>query len=119
MKNKKDKMNRKNYLFSITPGRGKKKKIPLRAEGSMSLAEFDQLIRKTMNYDWDHLSGFYMGKPFRSPEIATITPDGGGDNSDISIDELSLSIGSEMGYVYDFGDDIQSVIRVEDLTILG
>jgi hypothetical protein len=115
--NKSKNKNENSYVLSIRPVRGKKKTTPksISVHGSMVLAEFDQLIRNEMNYDWDHLSGFFMGKPHSSPEIATITPDGSGDNSDLIIDDLNLSKGSELGYVYDFGDDIQSMLRVEEV----
>jgi len=80
----------------------------------MALSELDQKIRQTMGYDsWDHLSGFYMGIPHRTPEIAMISPDGDGENSSLTIDELNLSQGTEIGYVYDFGDNIQSMLKIE------
>jgi len=106
------------YTLTIHPVGTKKKagKKSINIRGSMALRELDQEIRQKMGYDtWDHLSAFYNGKPHRSPEIATITPDGDGDNSTLTIDELQLSKGSEIGYVYDFGDDIQSILRVEEV----
>lgn len=103
----------------MRPMRSKSKKYQKKftVNGSMTLAELDQLIRQEMDYDgFDHLSGFYEGKPHCSPEIATIAPFGSGGNSSLTIDALMLSPGSEIGYVYDFGDDIQSILKVEEVT---
>ena len=106
------------YLISVRPVHSKSKSMrkTLNISGSTPLSQLDQEIRHVMGYDsGDHLSAFYMGKPHRSPEIATIHPDGGGENSTLTIDELDLSKGAELGYVYDFGDDIQSVLTVDEV----
>lgn len=118
MKKNKKKKNDNVYVISISPLNSRKRSAQksINAYGSMEMNELDQKIRQAMGYDsWDHISAFYMGKPHRSPEIAMITPDGGGENSSLTIDELKLSQGSEMGYVYDFGDDIQSMLRVVEI----
>jgi hypothetical protein len=123
--NKEDEMARKTskkvteemaYTITIQPLAARKKSLKksVDARGSMRLCELDQIIRDVMDYDTsDHLSGFYMGKPGRSPEIATVDPEGGGENSAVTIEELGLSAGSQLGYIYDFGDNIQSMLTVE------
>jgi len=119
MKRKKLKnLDEKAYTFSIQPVHSKKKsmKKSINVRGSMILSELDHEVRNAMGYDtWDHLSGFYQGKPGRSNEIATICPDGTGENTTITIDELNLSKGTVIGHVYDFGDNIQSVLTVEEV----
>jgi len=117
-KKRKTKTEEMAYSFSIQPMTTKKKagKKSFDARGSMELRELDQIIRETMGYDiGDHVSGFYTGKPGRSPEIATVYPDGDGENSTLTIDQLGLSTGSQLGYVYDFGDNIQSMLKVEQV----
>lgn len=109
-------MKPKSYTFSVKPIYGKSKK-KLTISASSSFSELDSEIRNVMGHDsWDHLSGFYEGKPFQSTEIATVSPDGGGENSDISIKSLNLQPGDKLGYVYDFGDCLQSTILVEEVS---
>ncbi len=114
VKNKKSKFS---YIFSINKiGHGKKTEKILKVPGNLALGEFDLKIRSVMKFDsWDHMSAFYEGKPHRSPEIATITPDGDGDNSNLTIENLQLEEGSELGYVYDFGDDVQCLLTVNEI----
>lgn len=105
------------YIFSIKKiGRGKKASKTLIVSGDLALGEFDSKIRNAMDFDtWDHLSAFYEGKPYRSPEIATITPNGDGDNSELTIEQLQLEEGAELGYVYDFGDDVQCLLTLNEI----
>jgi len=42
-----------------------------------------------------------------------IEPDGGGAGAKKKIDKLELVEGNTIEYVYDFGDDIQHVIKLE------
>jgi hypothetical protein len=109
-------MGKKTYTFAVKPiRRGAKKNLTI--DASKSLSELDGKIRKVMGYDtWDHLSGFYEGKPFRSNEIATISPDGCGENSNAKIGSLNFQLGDKFGYVYDFGDSVESMIFVENIT---
>lgn len=113
---KKIKKSIKTYVFTIKKIVGKKIQKTIHVSGDLSLGEFDLEIRNTMNFDtFDHLSAFYEGKPHRSIEIATITPDGDGENSELKLDQIGLEAGVEMGYVYDFGDDIQCLIKLDEI----
>jgi hypothetical protein len=115
---KKMKKSIKTYIFTIKKIVGKKIQKTIHVSGALSLAEFDLEIRNAMNFDtFDHISAFYDGKPHRSLEIATITPDGDGDNSKLILDQIGLEVGVEMGYVYDFGDDIQCLIKLDEILL--
>ena len=103
------------YKLCIKPKRGAKKRLLISA--SKTLSDLDSKIRNAMGYDsWDHLSGFYEGTPFHSNEIATISPDGCGDNSKTALEHLNLQSGDEFGYVYDFGDCVESMIFVDEIS---
>ena len=105
-----------NYHFVIKPVQGGLGKV-LTIDSSKTFSEFDKKIREIMGYDtWDHLSGFYEGKPFCSSEITTISPDGFGKKSNMKIKKLGLKLGDKFGYVYDFGDCIECIISVENIT---
>lgn len=104
------------YVFTIKKIVGRKIQKTIQVPGSINLGELDLEIRTAMNFDtFDHISAFYEGKPHRSLEIATITPDGDGENSELQIDQIGLQEGIEMGYVYDFGDDIQCLVKLNEI----
>lgn len=105
-----------NYIFTIKKIGRKKMEQTIQIPGTLNLGEFDREIRIVMNFDaFDHLSAFYDGEPYRSIEIATITPNGDGDNSDVKINQMGLKEGIEFGYVYDFGDNIQCSIKLNEI----
>jgi hypothetical protein len=70
-------------------------------KGDQTLGDFDGAIRAAFNHDtWDHLSEFFR-------------PGGGGSGAGKQIDELGLSEGDKLEYVYDFGDEIQHTLMLE------
>jgi len=106
-----------NYIFTIKRIGRKKLEKTIQIHGVFTLMEFDLQIRTAMNFDvCDHISAFYAGKPYRSPEIATITPSGDGENSNLKIDQIGLKEGFELGYVYDFGNNIQCLIILNEIS---
>jgi len=65
----------------------------------------------------DHLSEFFIGR-WPSEGFGEIRPDGGGSGADERIEQLGLSEGDKLGYVYDFGDEIHHVITLEKIAEL-
>lgn len=94
--------------------RGRWRRIEIK--GSQTLGDFDCIMREAFNHDtWDHLSEFYSGRVWRSEGFSEIEPGGGGSGSRKRIDQLGLAEGDRMEYVYDFGDDIQHIITLEEI----
>ena len=73
-------------------------------------------IRRTLNYDtWDHCSAFFEGAPWESRCLIEVYPDNSGSGQLKPISMLPLIRGVKLGYVYDFGDNLQHSISVEDV----
>jgi hypothetical protein len=85
-------------------------------KGNQTLSDFDHIMREAFNHDtWDHLSEFFSGQVWRSEGFGEIEPGGGGSGAKKQINQLDLSEGDKIEYVYDFGDDIQHVITLEKI----
>ncbi len=85
-------------------------------KGKQTLGDFDLIIREAFNHDpWDHLSEFFLGRVWHSESFGQIEPGGNGSGAKTRINQLGLSEGDKMEYVYDFGDDIQHTIFLEKI----
>ena len=85
-------------------------------KSNQTLGELDNFIREIFNYDpWDHLSMFFSGRAWKSEEFGQIEPGGNSDGAKMQINQLELSEGDKLEYVYDFGDDIQHIITLEKI----
>lgn len=88
----------------------------IEVEGGQTLGDFDHVIREAFDHDTsDHLSEFYLERVWRSQGLGEIEPWGGGEGALRRVESLGLSEGDGLGYVYDFGDDIQHVITLEKI----
>lgn len=86
--------------------------------GDQTLGEFDGIMREAFAHDTvDHLSEFYLGtdREWRSRGLGTIYPFGGGEGEEISVGDIGLSASDRLTYVYDFGDDIQHILTLEEI----
>jgi len=113
-------MTKEIYVFKVAlkHRKGLWRRIEIR--GDQTLGDFDQIIRETFNHDpGDHLSEFYSGRVWRSKGFGQIAPDGSGSGVKKCINQLGLSEGCNIEYVYDFGDDIQHIITLEKITEPG
>ncbi len=85
-------------------------------KGDQTLGDLDAIMRETFNRDpWDHLSEFFPGEAHRSRGYGAINPFGGGPGGAKPIAALRLVPGGTLEYVYDFGDDIQHVLTLEEI----
>ena len=87
--------------------------------GDQTLGEFDEIMREAFNHDpVDHLSEFYLGtdREWRSRGLGSHNPFEEGEGDDILIGDLGLAAGDRLTYVYDFGDDIQHILTLEEIT---
>ncbi len=88
-------------------------------KGDQTLRDFDDIIRQAFNYDtWDHVSGFFSGLAWKSKELGEMIPDNSGFGEKRKINDLNLSKGNKMEYVYDFGANINHIIILEDIESL-
>jgi len=80
-----------------------------------TLGDFDHIIRDAFIHDsYDHLSEFFRGQ-WPHGGLGEIYPLGGGSSAKKRIDQLSLSEGDKLGYIYDFGDEIPHVVTLEKI----
>ncbi|MCL0034476.1 hypothetical protein M1N22_02095 [Dehalococcoidia bacterium] len=103
------------YVFKVAlkHRRGLWRRIEIK--GNQRLADLDWLIRDAFNHDtFDHLSEFFKERWPRGG-FGEIDPDGGGSGAKKRIEQLSLSEGDKIGYVYDFGDEILHNVTLEKI----
>ncbi len=90
-------------------------------QGSDTLQVFDGWMRDAFNHDtWDHLSEFRVKPKDRRHAdwegFGYHSPMGDGDGEHIKIAEMGLEAGDELQYIYDFGDWIKHIIKLEAIT---
>ena len=109
-------MTKEIYVFKVALKYRKALWRRIEIRGDQTLGNFDQIIRETFKHDpCDHLSEFYSGRVWRSKGFGEIAPDGSGSGVKKRINQLGLSEGNNIEYVYDFGDDIQHIITLEKI----
>lgn len=84
--------------------------------GNQSLGELDTEMRAAFGHDLsDHLSEFYLGTDADSYRrgLGAHNPFGGGDGDKWMVGELGLAPEDKLSYTYDFGDNIQHVLKLE------
>ena len=58
---------------------------------------------------------FFSGRAWKSEDYGQIEPNAQGSGIKTQINQLRLSEGDKMEYVYDLGDDIQHIITLEKI----
>ena len=102
------------YVFKVALKHRKGLWRSIEIRGDQTLGDFDGAIREAFDRDtWDHLSEFYRGRIWESEGFGEIAPGGGGSGADVLVDELGLSEGGKLEYVYDFGSEVQHVVTLE------
>jgi hypothetical protein len=88
--------------------------VEVRSDQSISV--LDLAIRRGLNYDtWDHCSAFFAGEPWRSKCLAEMYPDNSAPGQLNPVSSLPLMEGGHLSYVYDFGDNLEHSVVVEQL----
>lgn len=104
------------YVFKVVLKHRKGIWRRIEIKGSQTLGDFDRIVRGAFNHDeWDHLSEFFSGSVWQSEGFGEIEAGGGGSGAKKQIDQLGLSEGDKIEYVYDFGDDIQHILTLEKI----
>ncbi|MBU4374681.1 MAG: hypothetical protein KJ714_09680 [Euryarchaeota archaeon] len=103
------------YVFKVALKHRKGLWRRIEIKGNQTLGDFDNIMREAFNHDtWNHLSEFFRGR-WPQGGFGEINPDGGGSGVKKRINQLSLSEGDKLGYIYDFGDEIQHVVTLEKI----
>ncbi|HEC92291.1 MAG TPA: hypothetical protein ENI51_04760 [Candidatus Atribacteria bacterium] len=106
---------RKVYVFKVALKHRKGFWRRIEVKGDQTFADFDHVIRNVFKHDtWDHLSEFFIGE-WPQGGFGEINPNGGGGGAEKRIEQLGLSEGDKLGYIYDFGDQIQHIITLEKI----
>ena len=93
-----------------------KKGCAIEVRNDQSITDLDLAIRLGFNYDtWDHCSAFFAGKPWRSKCLVEIYPDRSAPGQLNPISSLPLIEGTILSYVYDFGDNLEHSVSVEEI----
>lgn len=111
------------YRFKATLTHHKRTWRMIEILGKQTLADFNSILMQAFNRDWDHMGGFWKlvqrggpkSKRFREVEIGTVNPLGEGDNADMPIAGIGLTVGDQIKYVYDFGDWIEHGLTLESI----
>jgi|GEM_PF-439330 len=109
------------YRFKIHPTRNKKRWRRIEILGGQTLRDLNAFLVGEFKHDWDHMGGFWrlvprgVGKRVREVEIAQISPfySEEDEGADLRLAELDLEAGSQLRWVFDFGDWHQYDLLIE------
>jgi len=106
------------FLASFRHNKGLWRRIEIC--GDQTLKELDKIMRAAFGHDaMDHLSEFYLGTDAEAYRrgLGAHNPFEKSDADKWLIGELGLAPGDALSYTYDFGDNIQHVLKVEALAL--
>ncbi|MEW5720538.1 MAG: hypothetical protein AB1817_18080 [Chloroflexota bacterium] len=106
------------YLFKASFLHSKTIWRRIEIRGDQTLGELDDAMRTAFRHDHsDHLSEFYLGidREAHRRGLGTIEPGGGGAGSEWIVGELGLEPSDVLSYTYDFGDNIQHILKLEQI----
>ncbi|MFO7634666.1 MAG: hypothetical protein R6W76_19105 [Caldilinea sp.] len=107
------------FQIKVNPVRNKRLWRRIEILGGQTLSELNRFLVSEFKHDWDHLGGFWKlvprgaGKRHREIELATIDPFEEGKGADSCMAELDLEPGSQLRWVFDFGDYHEYLLLVE------
>ena len=111
------------YRFKTFPEYTKKIWREIEMRGDQTLSELDSILRNAFQHDpYDHLGGFWKRIPrgdtkrFREVDLGTINPFEEGEGAEIRIGSLDLKVGDQLKYVYDFGDWLEHILTLEEIS---
>jgi hypothetical protein len=82
----------------------------------MTLWDLSQLILQSVDFDSDHLDMFsYKNQLGRVVQIVHPYMDGSPSTDELKIADLSLAVGSVMEYLFDFGDNWEFQLQLEEI----
>jgi hypothetical protein len=91
----------------------------LAVPGNETLDDLHQLLRSAFGWDDDHLYSFWLNGEFWSGSETEYTSpvEAGPDakTAEVAVDELELSSGQQVAYLFDFGDEWRVLLRVDEI----
>jgi hypothetical protein len=82
----------------------------------MTLWDLSQLILQSVDFDCDHLDMFsYKNQLGRTVQIVHPYMDGSPSTDEMKIADLPLEVGSVMEYLFDFGDNWEFQLQLEEI----
>lgn len=101
------------YVFKVALKHQKGLWRRIEIKSNQTLGNFDQIIRDASNYDtWEHLSEFFKER-WPQDGFGEIDPNRKGNGAKKRIEQLGLSEGDNIGYIYDFGDEVEHIVTLE------
>jgi len=109
------------YRFKIHLTSNKKLWRRIEILGGQTLRDLNEFLVGEFKHDWDHMGGFWRlvprgaGKRVREVELAQISPflNEEDEGADLCLAELDLEAGSQLRWVFDFGDWHQYDLFIE------
>jgi len=103
------------YIFKVSLGRVW---FRIGIPAGYSLESLSSFILETVKFDYDHLYQFEYENPFGALERANHPyMDEGTCADDVLIGNLPLRIGQKMSYLYDFGDNWEFEVTLEQIDL--
>lgn len=94
-------------------------------QGRQTIADLDEALRRAFNHDpYDHLGGFWKLIPrgteksrrYREVDLGEVCPlRQVGEAVKTGIAGISMTVGDKLNYVYDFGDWIEHILKMESI----
>jgi len=88
--------------------------------GEQTLADLNSILIDAFDHELDHMAGFWKLVPrhgtktrYRKVELGKVDPFGEGDGADVQIAAIGLKEGERLKYVFDFGDWIEHILKLE------
>lgn len=101
------------YIFKVSLGKIWRR---LAVSGEQTLADLSQLILESVEFDSDHLDEFtYKNASGRTVRISHPYASGSPSTDQVQIQDLQLSVGASMLYVFDFGDWWEFTVQLEKI----
>ncbi|MEX2644906.1 MAG: plasmid pRiA4b ORF-3 family protein [Gaiellaceae bacterium] len=97
------------YVFraNLAGQRGVSRTVAVRSD--QTLDDLHLILQVALDWDNDHLYGFWLSGRFWDRDAVMYTPpfepDPDDRSTDTRLDELGLEAGQKIAYVFDFGDD--------------
>ncbi len=84
--------------------------------GDLTLYDLHRAIQEAFGWDNDHLYAFFLsGKAWDAKSEIEGDPMGGGGADDVMLQQLNLHQRQKILYIFDFGDDLRHIVRVEKI----
>jgi hypothetical protein len=102
------------YLFKVALTRDLWRRIEMSAKHT--LLDLHHAIQDAFDFDDDHLYSFFMdGKPWSHERFTSPYEDEGPYVDEACVGELGLSVGQKFLYLFDYGDQWEFQVEVEDV----